>query len=163
MTYYIYNKRTNGLTPAPRVIKMPDGSHVANPTAAQCAAMDPPAYPRGASVAPTPPEGKVVVPDGYEVENGAWVQQYRFEDAPPPSAPVYDKYELVMAIERAGLLEDFVTLIRSDPVLELKWNAADYLDFSDGTLQSAIDAIKDSLGVTDEQVEGILAQAEVRQ
>lgn len=93
----------------------------------------------------------------YAVRDGVAYKEY-FVSRPTPA---YDKYELVMAIERAGLLEDFVALIRSDPVLELKWNAADYLDFSDGTLQSAIDAVKDSLGVTDEQVEAILAQAEV--
>lgn len=160
-TYYNYNTSTKQLTPAKRVLDNPDGSRTANPTPEQYAAIG--AHPRADDPAPTPPEGKVAIPDGYELRDNAWHRVWRYEDAPPPPPRVYDKYELVMAIERAGFLEDFVSLIRSDPVLELKWNAADYLDFSDGTLQSAIDAIKESLGVTDEQVEAVLAQAEVQQ
>ena len=107
---------------------------------------------------PVPGDGEEL---GYtytvDTERGIAYKEYFIQR----QTPMYDKYELVMAIERAGFLDDFVSLIKSDPVLEMKWNAADYLDFSDGTLQEAIDAIKESLGVTDEQVEAILAQAEV--
>ena len=160
-TYYTYDQTTRRLAPAKRTAYLPDGTFVINPTAEQYAAMNPPAYPRGTSAAPTPPEGKVAVFDGYALEDGAWVQQYRFEDAPEPPKPVYDKYKLTLALEKANLLEDFMSFISSDPVLAFKWNAANQLDYEDDMLSNALAAIKEALDVTDEQVAAILAEAEV--
>ena len=82
MTYYTYNADTKRLTPVGRVIELPDGSRIAQPTVEQYAAID--AHPRGNSPAPTPPEGKIVVCDGYSLRDGAWIALWSLEDMPDP-------------------------------------------------------------------------------
>ena len=160
MTYYTYNPATKALTRAPDPATI-DGRMVVHPNAAMYATIG--AYPMSpeSPESPEPPEGKVAVPDGYELQSGAWVRTYRFDDAPESPKPVYDKYKLVMALEKSNLLADFVSLIKSDPVLDIKWSAAQHLDYEDDTLANALAAIKESLGVTDEQVAAILKEAEV--
>ena len=67
-TCYTYSPTTKRLTPAPKYATI-DGAAVINPTREQCAKMDSPAYPLADPMppAPEPPEGKVAVPDGYEL------------------------------------------------------------------------------------------------
>ena len=86
MTYYTYSSTTKQLTPAPRTIR--EGDRITIPNAKRNASMG--AYPRGTDTPPTPPEGKVAVPDGYELSNNAWVRTWRYEDAPPPALADYD-------------------------------------------------------------------------
>lgn len=162
--YFTYNETTKGLVSAKRVIDRPDGSRIANPTAEQYAAIG--AYPMAGNGEEGTgngevPEGKVAIPDGYELRDNAWHRVWRYEDAPEPPKPVYDKYKLVVALEEAGLLADFVALIKADPVMEIKWSAASRLDYDDDTLTNALAVIKETLGVTDEQVAAILKAAEI--
>ncbi len=56
----------------------------------QAAALNPPAYPRALDEPPTPPEGKLVEPDGWELRDGAWHRKWRFVDAPLPTLDEYD-------------------------------------------------------------------------
>ena len=78
-TCYTYSPTTKRLTRAddPATI---DGQMIVHPSAAQYARLG--AYPLRTVPPPTPPEGKVAVPDGYELVDSAWQQAWRFEDAP---------------------------------------------------------------------------------
>ena len=86
-TYYTYDRGAKRLSPAPRAIKT-DTAFIVNPTAAQYAATG--AYPLGEPLPPEPPEGKVAVPDGYELADGKWRQVYRYDDTPAPTLADYD-------------------------------------------------------------------------
>lgn len=89
-TYYTYNTATKSLAMADRVIAV-DGQSIILGTAADFArylsayTLADPMPP-----APTPPEGKVVVPDGYEVQDGQWVRTWRFDDPPAPTIADFD-------------------------------------------------------------------------
>ncbi len=87
--YYTYNPTTKSLTVAPRVI-VEDGRTLILGTAADYARYLG-AYPLApAAPAPEPPEGRVAVPDGYALQDGAWVRSYRYEDAPAPTIADFD-------------------------------------------------------------------------
>lgn len=93
--YYTYSDTTKQLTPAPNPADI-DGHRVTNPTREMCARMTPPAYPLADPMppAPTPPEGKLAVPDDYEAidtaEGKAWARKYRFDDLPAPTIADFD-------------------------------------------------------------------------
>lgn len=86
-TYYTYNTATKRLTRAPDPATI-DGQMVVHPSAAMYASIG--AYPLGDTTPPTPPEGKVAVPDGYALDGGEWVRQWRFDDAPAPTVADFD-------------------------------------------------------------------------
>ena len=94
-TCYTYNSTTKQLTPAPKYATL-DGAAVINPKREQCARMDPPAYPLADPMppAPTPPEGKIAVPDGYEwfktPQGREWRQKWVFVDKPAPTVADFD-------------------------------------------------------------------------
>lgn len=150
--YYIYDQQTKGLTLAPRVITMGDGSHVANPTAAQYAAIG--AYPRADDPAPTPPEDKVAVPDGWQLCNGAWLRTWRLVDR-PQTVRTWTRLSLIRAcgemwpevkaaLVEAGLYDEFI--------------AADEIREDDPAFHRAVEWARGSYG--DEAVDAILAAAE---
>lgn len=91
--YYTYNETTKQLTPAPNPADI-GGHRVTNPTREMSATVG--AYPLAASMppAPTPPEGKRAVPDGYEAidtaEGKAWARAYRFDNIPKPTIADFD-------------------------------------------------------------------------
>lgn len=159
--YYTYSEITKRLSRAddPATI---DGRKVVHPSAATYARMKPPAYQLANPMppAPTPPEGKVAVFDGYEESGGKWVQKWRFDDAPPPPPKVYstaDAIEVLMKeevwpqcrawIEEQGLL---------DLVLVTKEFSSDLENFD-----KVIGGLQQLLGWSDEKVVEVLAQAEV--
>lgn len=86
-TYYTYNSITKRLVraPDPAII---DGQMVVHPSAAMYATIS--AYLERPTTPPTPPEGKIAVPDGYSLDDGAWVRQWRFDDAPAPTVADFD-------------------------------------------------------------------------
>lgn len=125
MQFYFYNKETKRLTPAKAVATI-NGALVVHPSAAQYASMggdDPEkgAYPLGATgLENLVPEGKVAVPDGYELQSGMWIKKFRYEDAPPPPPRCWtrhalmkacgDKWETVKAaLVEANLYDAFLT------------------------------------------------------
>ena len=87
--YYTYSETTKRLSRAddPATI---DGRRVTHPSAAMCAKIG--AYPLADPMppAPTPPEGKVAVFDGYEIHYGHWVQKWRYDDIPAPTVADFD-------------------------------------------------------------------------
>jgi hypothetical protein len=99
--YYTYNPSTRTLVPAPKAVRTAQGI-VCNPTAEQSAAIG--AYPLAADPAPTPPEGKIAVPDSWEVVDGEWVRTWRWEDAPPPPPRRWSRLSIKTALAQAGLL-----------------------------------------------------------
>lgn len=88
--YYTINSTTGDLERlVPPIIV--DGRHIYHPTPVQCAELVPPAYPRADNdTPPTPPEGKLAEPDGWEVRDGAWHRTWRYVDAPLPTLDEYD-------------------------------------------------------------------------
>ena len=86
--YFTLNIETSDLVPLALPIAV-DGQLVLHPSPAQAAAYN--AYPRDNDApAPTPPEGKVTVPDSWEVRDGAWHRRWRYVDAPLPTLDEYD-------------------------------------------------------------------------
>lgn len=100
--YYTLNPATNDLA----LLELPvaiDGHQRLHPSPAQAAALG--AYPRNDNApAPTPPEGKIAVPDSWEVQDGEWVRTYRYEDAPPPPPRRWSRLSIKTALAQAGLL-----------------------------------------------------------
>lgn len=151
--YYIYNEQTKGLTLAPRVITMPDGSHIANPTAAQYAAIC--AYPRAADdTMPVTPQDKVAVPDGWQLCDGAWQRTWRFVDR-PQTVRTWTRLSLIRAcgemwpevkaaLVNAGLYDEFI--------------GADEIREDDPAFRRGAEWARGSYG--DEAVDAILAAAE---
>lgn len=123
------------------------------------------------------PEGYHYDPLGWEprenvkvkMENGKWVEApdgtpfnilhstFSITQDPPAPQPVYDRYKLVCALEEANLLLPFVQFLESDPILKIKWESAQQLDYNDNVLTDGIAALKTALGVTDEQIAAVLA------
>lgn len=104
-TYYTLDKTTNDLVRLVPPITI-GGRAIIHPTAEQVAALDPPAYPRNDNApAPTPPEGKIAVPDSWEVQDGEWVRTWRYEDAPPPPPRKWSRLSLKTALAEAGMLD----------------------------------------------------------
>lgn len=93
-TYYTYSDETKRLTAAPNPATI-GGHRVTNPSREMCATIG--AYPRADPMppAPTPPGGKIAVPDGYEAidtaDGKAWARKYRFADPPAPTVADFDK------------------------------------------------------------------------
>ena len=100
MMFYTYNSDTKRLTRAPDPVTI-GGKMIVHPTAALYALIG--AYPLGESIPPTPPEGKIAVPDGYALQGGEWVQQWRFDDATPRR---WTRLTIKTALAKAGLLAD---------------------------------------------------------
>ena len=100
-TYYTLSAAGNlGRLELPVVI---DGEQRLHPSPAQAAQFA--AYPINSSVnPPTPPEGKVAVPDSWEVQDGKWVRTYIYEDAPPPPPRRWSRLSIKTALAQAGLL-----------------------------------------------------------
>lgn len=109
-TFYTYNPSTRQLSVAPSVVTMPDGTQIANPTAAQYAAVG--AYPLKDTTPPTPPAGMVVVTVDYELDTSVWmwVPQYDFAEGPVPdyatSAEWADRSSYVPAVGKIVVWTD---------------------------------------------------------
>ena len=100
--YYTLNTTTRDLAPLELPIAV-DGRQLLHPSPAQAAQFD--AYSRNNDApAPTPPEGKIAVPDSWEVQDGEWVRTYRFEDAPPPPPRRWSRLSIKTALAQAEML-----------------------------------------------------------
>lgn len=137
-----------------------DGRTILHPTAEQCALFD--AYPLAATpvTPPTPPEGKVAVPDGYEVQDGAWVRTWRYEDAPPPPPKTYSTSDLIYALMEAGVYPRCREWIEAQGLRDLVLATKEFTDDLE-SFETIKQGLQTLLGWTDEQVAEILAQAEV--
>lgn len=92
--YYTKNETTGELEWLKPPILVRDGEKTVSrifPSPEQWAAHGAyPRDPRADDPPPTPPEGKVARPAGWEVVNGSWVRAYEFVDAPLPTLDEYD-------------------------------------------------------------------------
>lgn len=100
-TYYTLTAAGNLERLEPPVVI--DGRQRLHPSPAQAARLG--AYPRNDDApAPTPPEGKVAVPDSWEVRDGQWHRTYRYEDAPPPPPRRWSRLTVKTALAQSGML-----------------------------------------------------------
>lgn len=100
-------------------------------------------------------------------ENNEIVQHWiSVEDPPVPVPPprTFSKYKLKLEIAKAGLLDDFMQLLESVEVIPgyngaEAFNDALTLDEDNDKFKDAVRFAKSELGLTDEDVERILAAA----
>jgi len=156
----LYTLTDNRLTPAPSLVTV-DGVPYSQPTQATLRRAGIEAYPLATVSAPTPPEGKVAVPTGYEVRDGAWHRVYRYEDAPPPPPRTFSKYRLVRALQAENVWDEVKTWLQSQEGAWDLYLAAEDISGDEPLLTQGIAAVKELLGWTDEQVAAVLAQAEI--
>lgn len=154
--YYTYNHTTRTLSLAPKAVRTAQGI-VCNPTAEQYASIG--AYPLAADPAPTPPEGKVAIANGYELRNGEWHRTYRYEDAPPPTPRTFSKYRLVRALQTEGVWLQVKEWLQSQDGAWDLYLAAEDVSGDEPLLAQGIAAVKELLGWTDEQVAAVLDAA----
>lgn len=151
--YYTYDKETKRLTEAPSFVRTPEKTYF-GPSAERYAAMggdDPEkgAYPLGSSTPPVPPEGKIAVPDGYELKDNTWVKTYRFEDAPQPTLAEYDAImEEHLTATRSA--RGYTTREPSDYLAShnVRWaqDAQDWVLFRDAVMEYALAIINEVAG-----------------
>ena len=153
MTYYTYNEQTKQLAAAPRTIR--DGGRTIIPNAKRYAAMG--AYPLSDTIETvSPPEGKIAVPDGYELQSGKWTRTYRYEDAPPPPPRTFSKYKLVRALQAENVWDAVKSWLQSREGAWDLYLAAEDISEDERLLADGIVAVKQLLGWTDEQIAAVL-------
>lgn len=136
-----------------------DGKQRLHPSTAQAAALG--AYTRNDDApAPTPPEGKIAVPDSWEVQDGEWVRTYTYEDAPPPPPRTFSKLRLVAALTEAGVWAQAKALIEQAGLYDLFLAAQDFAEDNEFFAQGRA-ALQTALGWTDQQVDAVLAASAV--
>ena len=153
-TYYTYDSTTQRLTRAPDPATI-DGQMVVHPSAAMYAQIG--AYPLGDTTPPTPPEGKIVVQDGYELVTNEWRPRWIYEDAPPPPPRQFSKLKIVAALTTAGVWSQTKAFIEQQGLYDLYLAAQDFAEDNTYFTQGKA-ALQTALGWTDEQVEELLAQ-----
>ena len=145
-TYYTYSPITKRLTRADDPADI-DGALVVHPSREQYATID--AYPLADPMppAPMPPEGKVAIPDGYELATNPskggshWVRKYRYDDAPAPTVADFDAaMEEHLTVEREA--RGYTTREPSDyynsSVPRWAQDARDWIAHRDAVLEYAL-------------------------
>ena len=118
-------------------------------------------YPLVETPAPAPAEGCHVEPR-YALEGGEVVKGWVQVEDPPPSPRTFSKYKMKLAIAQAGYLDEFTAMLASVEVAP-GYNGAEAfrdaltLDEDHQKFKAAVKMAKDNLGLTDEDVERILA------
>lgn len=151
-----YTKEGNNLKKVGSVIKTSRG-WVSNPTAEDCAAIG--AYPRSEEsfAPPTVDEGYRAVPDGYELQEGAWVRKWRVEALPPPPPRTFSKLKItaaLMKMEKWLPVRDY--LVQSG-MYDLYLAAQDFKE-DDEFFVKGLTELKAKFGMSDEEVEAILKE-----
>ena len=98
----------------------------------------------------------------YALDGGDVVQSWVQVENPPPPPRTFSKFRLKLAIASAGFLPQFEQLLASVEVLPGYSGAAAFadavtLDEDNEKFKDAVKAVKSQFGLTDEQVEEILA------
>ena len=157
--YYVLNETTKTLERLQAPVRI--GGHLRiHLTPAQAAAYHAYTIADPAPAEPTPPEGKVTVPDSWEVSSGAWVRTYRYEDAPPPPPRTFSKLRLVAALTDAGVWAQAKALVEQVGLYDLFLAAQDFAEDNEFFAQGRA-ALQTALGWTDQQVDAVLAAAAV--
>lgn len=159
--YYKLNTATATLVPLALPIAV-DGRLVHHPTPAQAAQHG--AYPRADDAPPTPPEGKVAVPGGWEVCDGAWVRTYTYEDAPPLPPRRWSRLSIKTALAQSGMLAAARAYLAGVEVAPgyTAWEAltdCDYIEEGYPTAErwsGILDGAAQALGRTREEIDAFL-------
>lgn len=160
--YYTLNSATNDLEPLELPVVI-DGKQRLHPSPAQAAALG--AYTRNDNApAPTPPEGKVAVPDGWEVRDGKWVRTWRYEDAPPPPPRRWSRLSIKTALAQAGMLAAARALLSATEIATgyTAWEAltdCDYIEEGYPTAErwsAMLDGAAQALGRTRVEIDAFL-------
>jgi len=160
-TYYTYDSTTKRLTRAsdPATI---DGQMVVHPSAAMYASIG--AYPARQTPPPVAPDGKIAVPDGYALEGGEWVRQWKFEDAPPAPPRRWTRLTIKGALADAHLLpaaKEFLAAYELKPdytALEA-FGDCDYIEEGyggDETWNALLNGAANALGKTRAEIDAFL-------
>lgn len=116
---------------------------------------------------PEPVDGKAWIEN--EPKDWAWNDEamtvavtYHAEDVPEsePLPKRYNKYDLGLAIEEAGLLDAFLQLFEANAKLKFHWNNAEEFEESDANFEAFKAAMVEAFD--EDKVAAILAKAEVR-
>jgi hypothetical protein len=161
----LYTLTSNRLTPAPTSVTV-DGVTYHNPTQATLRRAGIEAYPLDhngviGETLPSPPAGKVTVPTGYKVIDGAWHRTWRYDDAPPPPPVVYSKYRLVRALQAEGVWLQVKEWLQSQEGAWDLYLAAEDISGDEQLLKDGIAEVKKLLGWTDEKVAAVLDAAAI--
>lgn len=143
--YYTLNSTTHDLERLVPPITI-GGRAILHPTAEQVAALDPPAYPRELDEQPTPPEGKLVEPDGWEVRDGAWHRRWRYVDAPLPTLDEYDaamEDHLIQERSARGYTTREPTAYLASGNARWASDARDWVNHVDAVMAYALELIND--------------------
>ena len=164
MTYYTYNSETKTLTPIPHKIET-ETALIINPSATQCAALDPPAYSLSNDAPPTPPEGKVVVQDGYQLIDNQWHPVWKYEDMPEPEPAVhiYRRSYIAQWIREKGYWDEFKELIAQSDDLEFMWETSTEFDSNHPMWEQALLGFQQAFGFTDAEIKEMLYYGETGQ
>jgi len=153
----------NQLHPAPRAFML-NGAMVTNPKAEHFAALneerakqDLPPYLPIVDERPTTDATHYAVPTGWTRDGETWRRVYDIRELPPPPPRVFSKYKLVGALMQAQVWPQVKEWIESVPGAYDLYLAAEDISEDEQLLAQGIEAVKQSLGWTDEQVEAVLA------
>lgn len=163
MTYYTYNATTKQLAAAPRTVR--EGGRTIIPNAKRYATMG--AYPLAVSPAPLPssiPIGKIAIPDGYELQDNAWVRTYRYVDAPPPPPRRWTRLAVKTALAKAGMLAAAREYLAAVEIATgyTAWEALTDCDYIEEGYPAAdrwsaiLDGAADALGKTRAEIDAFL-------
>lgn len=154
-----YAKLVNGRPDfAGAVITLPDRRRVANPTEAHLLAAG---YKPYLDEPPTTDAEHYAAPTGWEDRDGAIRRTYEVRELPPPPPRTFSKYRLVSALMAENLWTGVKAWIeRTEGAYDL-YLAAEDISEDEPLLSQGIAALKSELGITDEQVESILAAATI--
>lgn len=150
--------KTDGatLTYAPTWLKTDTGL-VINPTDEQYRAAG---WMANAVTQPAPPDGMMVASTRYEARDGRVVAVYEYAGAPKVPR-VFSKLYLILALQKRGLYERFKDTLDVLSLTDL-WMAANELSEAFTGFGDYLKVVKADLGLTDELVEEILAEAVAR-
>lgn len=113
---------------------------------------------------PHPPEGKVVSGVTYKIVDNATVAEYSYEDA-PPRVRTFSKFSLWLVLTEMGLWDAFEEWLKNQTIegrnAYVAFTIANDLTDANPMFHGLVNDAKDALGVTDEQLEQILAAAEI--
>lgn len=159
--YYTYDETNMRLVPVSGPLRTERG-FVFAPTAAEWASVG--AFPRG-DATPGTPDGKVPVLAGYSLEDGMWVPQYRYEDAPPLPRK-WSRLSIKTALAVAGKLpaaEAFLLSVEVAPDYSA-WQALTDCDYVEEGYPDAekwsdmLDGAAQALGKTRAEIDAFLDQ-----
>ena len=85
------------------------------------------------------------------------VQSWEVVQDPPPPPRVFSKLKVIEKADELGLATELIEMLRGNALLYEKWSAAVNLREDNASFASGLALVKQATGLTDEQIDGILA------